>query len=108
MEFVFRVNLAFRHQRIFGCIEGRHLRFRCVEFPEVAAGVGQAEAVGVGRYSYTPSILEVVLLLPAWGSIMGPSIPSGVMAVEALVNRLLRSAVAICSLSMWGWNIYKP
>ena len=49
MEFVFRVKLDFRHRLIFGGIEGRHLRFRRAEFPEVAAGVGQAEVVGVGR-----------------------------------------------------------
>jgi len=49
MEFVFRVNFDFRHRRIFGGVEGRHLRFRRAEFPEVAAGVGQAEVVGVGR-----------------------------------------------------------
>ena len=49
MEFVFRVKLDFRHRLIFGGIEGRHRRFRRAEFPEVAAGVGQAEVVGVGR-----------------------------------------------------------
>jgi hypothetical protein len=48
MEFVFRVKLDVRHRFIFRCIEGRHLRFRRAEFPQVAAGVGQAEVVGVG------------------------------------------------------------
>src|SRR5262249_31169307 len=43
MEFVFRVKLDVRHWPMFGGIEGRHLRFRCAEFPEVAAGVAQAE-----------------------------------------------------------------
>lgn len=37
MEFVFRVKLDFRHRLIFGGIEGRHLRFRRAEFPEMAA-----------------------------------------------------------------------
>src|SRR5215217_3075313 len=46
MEFVFWVNLDFRHRLIFGSIEGRHLRFRRAEFLEVAPGVAQAEVVG--------------------------------------------------------------
>jgi hypothetical protein len=41
--------LDVRHRLIFGGIEGRHLQFRHTEFPEVAAGVGQAEVVGIGR-----------------------------------------------------------
>ena len=49
MEFVFRVNLDFRHRLIVGGIEGRHHRFWRAEFPEVAASVGQAEVVDVGR-----------------------------------------------------------
>src|SRR5262249_470644 len=49
MEFIFRVKLDFRYRLIFGGIEGWHRRFRRAEFLEVAAGVGQAEVIGVGR-----------------------------------------------------------
>jgi hypothetical protein len=49
MEFVFRVKLDCRHRRIVGGIEGRHLWFRRAEFPEMTAGLGQAEVVGIGR-----------------------------------------------------------
>src|SRR5262249_50069936 len=49
MAFVFRVKLDVWHRRIFGGIEGWHHRFRRAEFLKVAAGVGQAEVVGVGR-----------------------------------------------------------
>jgi hypothetical protein len=48
MEFVFRVKLDLWHWLIFRGIKGRHLRFRRTEFLKVAAGVGQAEVVGVG------------------------------------------------------------
>jgi hypothetical protein len=49
MEFVFWVKLDFWHRLIFGSIEGRHLWFRRTEFPQVAAGIGQAQVVSVGR-----------------------------------------------------------
>lgn len=56
MEFVLRVNLDFGYRRILGGIEGRQLRFRRVEFPEVAAGICQAEVVGVG-WPVAPGLL---------------------------------------------------
>jgi hypothetical protein len=43
MEFVFWLQLDFRHWLISGGIEGRHLWLRRAEFPEVAAGVRQAK-----------------------------------------------------------------
>ena len=49
MEFVFRVKLDVRHRLVFGDIEGRHRWFRRAEFLKVAAGIGQAKVVGVGR-----------------------------------------------------------
>ena len=49
MEFVFRVKLDCRHWLISSGIEGQRRRFRRAEFLEVAAGVAQAEVVGVGR-----------------------------------------------------------
>jgi hypothetical protein len=49
VEFVVRVELDFWHRLISGGIEGRQHWFRHAEFPEVAAGVGQAEMVGIGR-----------------------------------------------------------
>ena len=49
VEFVIRVKLDFWHRLVLGGIEGRHLRFRRAEILKVAAGVGQAEVVGVGR-----------------------------------------------------------
>ena len=56
MEFVFRVKVDFWHRLIFGGIEGRQHRFRRSEFPEMAAGVAQAQVVDVGR-PIAPSLL---------------------------------------------------